>query len=295
MLNIVFIILLLFWTGFCLTNIFKNMNHYSFLDWIIILIITLNPIIIYLFILKHQKAASKSNSSKQTAVTHIDENCTLDPPSEKLQDRNTTYIQTTNKILRADGKPISDEEVPYLIEIGYRQAVGANEQARTALSEEDEELQFKFMMNHGAESQKYCDKFKNLNRLAFEETNIDKKIKLLQQTIEAFEAAKQWHYKCSKGAKQYFQEFYEQLHNSRNNCFSLVDSVKDELEFQIHKRDFIIPWIIKNAKTGFLQTQIYKEFPENGKGELRRVIDELVQNSVIIKIKKGNSYFISQK
>lgn len=179
----------------------------------------------------------------------------------------------------------------FMEEYGYKQAL-EQQQLRPKLSPKDEELKFQFMQKHGTGSQKRCDEFENLNRLAYEETDLNKKIELLQQAIEAFETTKQWHYNHSKGAKLYFQDFWEHLHNSKCSCFSWVDSVKNELEFQIQKRDSIIPWIMENSKTGFIQTDIYKEFPENSKSELRNIIDELVIKSIIIKTKRGNSYFI---
>lgn len=210
-----------------------------------------------------------------------------------LQEPSTVYIQSGNTVSRADGKPISDEEVPYLMELGYRNAL-EREMSRPKLSARDAELEFQFMQKHGAESQKHCDKFENLNRLAYEETNLDKKILLLQQTIEVFEAVKQWHYSYSKGAKIYFQVFWEQLHNSQNSCFSWVDSVKENLKWQLQKRDRIIPWILENAQIGFLQTAIYKEFPEIDKADLRKIIDELAKQSLIVKSKSGNSYYITK-
>lgn len=207
------------------------------------------------------------------------------------KEQTTVYIESDHTIFRADGKPISDEEVPYLMEIGYKNAL-EREKSRSKLSARDEELQFQFMQKHGTESQKYCDKFEDLNRFAYEENDLNLKIELLQQAIMAFEKAKQWHYKHSKGARIYFENFWERLHNSKSDCFSWIDSVKENLDFQLQKRDKIIPWIIDNSKNGFLQTEIYKEFTENSKGELRLIIDELAEKSIITKIKKGNSYFI---
>lgn len=36
---------------------------------------------------------------------------------------STQYIETGSSIQRVDGKPISDEEVPYLMQLGYEKAL----------------------------------------------------------------------------------------------------------------------------------------------------------------------------
>lgn len=195
------------------------------------------------------------------------------------------YIQSGNITSRADGKPISSEEVPYLIETKLKRTLEA-EQSRPKQSAKDEELEFQFMQKHEDKSQKLCAEFENLNHAACEENDINLKIQLLQQAIDAYEKAKQWHYNFSKGAKIYFKDFWE--------CYNLEELMNAELQFQIQKRDEIIPWILENAKQGFQQTAIYKEFPENNKADLRKTIDELANQNLVIKIKKGNSYYINK-
>lgn len=307
MFKVLGVVSLIIWTICATVGIVNNFDHYTIGDWIVVVILTVIPYIVY-FAVKHKKKANKpsgehavldavhntdspqindaQNEIANNSPIHADVTITSNPP--------TAYVESGSTISRADGKPISDEEVPYLMEIGYRRALEVN-QSRPKISDRDQELVFQFMQNHGNQSSKHCVKFKSLNCLAYEETDIDKKIVLLQQAIEAFEAAKQWHYNYSNGAKIYFQEFWERLHNSRSNCFSWVDPVKEELEYQTQKRDLIIPWILENAETGFLQTQIYKEFPGYEKGVLRGIIDELAKRGLIVKDKKGNSYYITKK
>ena len=222
----------------------------------------------------------------------------LDGLNKKIDvEKNTTdeYIIGDNIISRVDGAPISDEEVQYLMELDKKRAfeIEANRPKR---SDREEELSFQFFCKHLDESQRRCDVFLDLEQAAFKETNINKKIELLQKTIVAYEKAKQWHYKHSKGGAIYFQDYWECLHNSRNSCFGWDDSVREELEFQIEKRDTIIPWILENSKNGFMQPDIYKRFPDIGQSVLRNTIDELIaQNTGLAKTKKGRSYFITQK
>lgn len=239
----------------------------------------------------NEKIAQLINESKKTVemlqgITTRQEK-SVQGDSDIISD---TYIESGNCIYRRDGKGISDEEIPTLISIGLKKSL----QNKPDINFEEDELEFRFMEEHETESQKLCDKFEDLESQALSETNIDKKIELLKQTIDAFESAKRWHYNHSKGAKIYFQNSWEDFHNSHNESFSWVDSVKGELEYQIFKRDEVIPVILKKSETGFRQPDIYNEFPGTSKSLLRRIIDELAQQSEIIKTKKGSSYFITR-
>ncbi len=281
------------WLAYCIW-IISNVSHYSLLGCIIVIIIAIAPFVVYFFVKKFKHNQKTKINITEHTLSQEEKIYPSNSPLETTESiqQPITYILNKNVITRSDGKTITDEEIPHLMTMGYRQALEADK-LRPSLSPKDDELVYQFMLNHGSESQKRCDKFEHLNSLAFNETNIDKKIELLRQTVAAFEAAKHWHYTYSKGAKLYFQVFWEQLHNSRCACFSWIDSVKDELELQLYKRNEIIPWIIENSKTGFLQTAIYKEFLDVDKSVLRKSIDELANQSILLKNKKGSSYFIT--
>ena len=165
---------------------------------------------------------------------------------------------------------------------------------RIIRSYDDIELSFQFSMKHGVKSQRMSDLFLDLNSAAYAENDIDKKIELLQKSIDAFYEAKQWHYNYSKGAMYYFQDMWEYMHNSNNPQFSWVDSVEKELKYYSGVRDSVIPWITNQAEKGFLQTEIYEEFSEFSKSELRKIIDKLAQAEKVVKMKKGSSYFITK-
>lgn len=280
------IIFLIIWTICCVVNIIKNMNHYDIGDWIVILIIVTIPYIVY-FVAKYKKQLNKSSESKNASAPIQTVSST-----QTKEHINATYIHTGNTIIRADGKPISDDELPYLIETGLQKTI---ETEKANFSFEEDELIFQFTSKHGAESQHYCNMFENLSRKAYNESDIDKKIELLNESIITFEKVREWHYSHSKGAKLYFYQFWECMHNSRTPKFSWVESVKDELNFQVMKRDLIIPWILDNSRIGFLQTEIYKVFPKIDAALLRKIISETVINFNLSKIKKGGTYFIKTK
>jgi hypothetical protein len=131
--------------------------------------------------------------------------------------------------------------------------------------------------------------------LACQENQIDKKIELLQQTIELYEKAKNWFYR-TKGGEIYFQDFFEYLHNSQNDCYSYITPIKKYLEECIYHRDYLIPEIlniIASHPNGILQKDIYKYIPSVSKNEIQKINNFLANRGDILKIKSGNSYLLT--
>lgn len=282
------------WLAFCIYGIVSNYSHYGPLEYVVVIIVTILPFFIYFIIKSHQKKKNRETLENPTSQQYNEPTYISSIPAEKAN-TSVEYIIGDNTISRADGALISDEEVPYLIELSKKRAI-ENAAKQPKRSYREEELAFQFFYKHGSESQRCCDEFLNLNRDAYNETDINKKIELLQKAIISYEKAKQWHYKHSKGGEIHFQDYWECMHNSRNSCFGWDESVREELEFQIEKRDIIIPWILENSKKGFMQPEIYKRFPNISQSVLRKNIDELIiQNEDLAKTKKGSSYFITQK
>ena len=156
-------------------------------------------------------------------------------------DKTYVRIEGTHTIGRIDNKPISDEEIPYLIEMGYQHAKEREKQSKNPKfhrTEREEELSFQFGCNHSDEIQKRIDSFIECYKLACAETDLNKKIELLEKTIVQFEKAKKWFYR-TKGGTIYFQDMYEHLHNSRNEDFSYIDQVKEDLEECIEERNYL--------------------------------------------------------
>jgi hypothetical protein len=215
---------------------------------------------------------------------------------------NVSYVEDkkTGIIRRIENKPISDAEVPGLIESGYQQA---KEQERHSnnisfhRTEREEELSFQFMMNHGNEIQKHIDSFEDCYRLAFSEKNLDKKIELLRKTIIEFEKAKTWFYR-TKGGTIYFQDMYEHLCNSRNDDYSYIDSVEDYLEECETERDYIIPELLKiieSSPEGILQKDIYQHLPDISKSHIQKIIRNFESEGLITREKSKGSYLLTIK
>lgn len=207
-----------------------------FLDFVGLIIgLTAFSLIIYfeiVLIKKIIKTIRKAFKPKNTI--------TNDVPITKF-DETYIRIEGTHTIRRIDNKPISDEEVPYLIEMGYQHAKEREKQSKNPKfhrTEREEELSFQFGCNHSDEIQKRTDLFEEYYELACAETDLNKKIELLEKTIFQFEKAKKWFYR-TKGGTIYFQDMYEHLHNSRNEDFSYIDQVKENLEECIEERNYL--------------------------------------------------------
>lgn len=213
------------------------------------------------------------------------------------KEKNDEYIETGNTIQRVDGNPISDEEIPYLIQVGLDK-VYEYEKMSTNIkfhrTEHEEELSFQFKMKHGKEIYEYTNSFETYRNLAIQEKDLDKKIALLRKTIESYNKAKNFFYK-TKGGTIFFQDMYEHLSNSQNQDFSYLDTIESSLNYYTNLKNNVIP-IILNAismNNGILQKDIYKYVPEFSQSHIRKIIKELEESGKIIRTKKGNTYYLT--
>lgn len=219
-------------------------------------------------------------------------------PNEDTDIPGETYVydKRGNFICRADGENINDADAAYLVRNGYdiaKEVLEHSSNPKFHRTESEEELKFQFFYKYGNQSQKLCNVFHDLADQAYLSDDSETKILLLQQCTEAYEAAKQWHYNKSKGAMLWFQDYWEHCHNSKSDCFAWIDGIYSYIDQLIKVRDVITPWILKNAENGFLQTDIYKAFPEEDKTILRKTISKLADQGKICKVKKGSTYFLS--
>lgn len=148
----------------------------------------------------------------------------------------------------------------------------------------EEKLEMDFIMEHIQQSQNYWDIFNNLCRQARITQDTEQKIGFIQDAIKIYDESKKWHSK-SKGGKIYFKNRWEK--------FKWIDGLKEDLQFQLKARDEIIPWILENAQNGFAQSAIYRAFPDDNQSSLRKIIGNLAEKTLIVRIKKGSSYYIS--
>ena len=226
----------------------------------------------------------KGKTKEQRAVAKVEKAEAVD-----------AYIDTGNIVFRTDGAPISDREVPYLVESGFQKAMdykASSPNPKFHRTDRDQELMTQFFIRYGTLSQKKTDEFEALDRQAYEAEDLDEKIILLQGALQKYQEAKAWHYNKSKGAMLWFQDMWEYMHNSKNPCFSWDEDVQDYLQDLIYERDVVRPKILNASKDGVLQKDLYSSFPPEAKSVVRECIKRLVAAGVIAKTKKGSTYFI---
>lgn len=205
------------------------------------------------------------------------------------------YIKDGNTISHTDGSPITDEEIPYLMQLGYEDALRAEKESdnpKFHRTEREEELSFNFMMKHESELCPLVDQFEYLYRAAYKTDDLSQRIELLERSLAAFEKAKKFAYSKGKGGTIYFQDMYEYMHNLQNSRFSYADIIQDSLNSAIQERDVIIPGIIQivTDNDGILQKNIYEKLPSVSKSDIQREIRKLENEHVLTRTKKSNSY-----
>lgn len=223
----------------------------------------------------------------------MSKNTDIDTQNISIQDKKSIdYIETNNEIFHTDRKSIKDEEIPYLIQVGYEQSLQAEKESpnpkfhRTA---HEGDLSFNFEMKYGHEISKLTDKFESLYRSAYKTNDFDEKISLLNEAISAFEKAKKFCYSKGKGGTIYFQDTWEYLHNSHNQCFSYLDNIQNALEDAVYLRDEVIPNIINviTKNDGILQRNIYKMLPDMDRSIIQRMLKILEADNLIERNKRA--------
>ena len=224
------------------------------------------------------------------------------PDFPKYENENTdipatAYIRDKNGnvIRRLDSEPLNDADCAYLVRDGYERAKIAMQESNNPKFHRtfaERELEYKFVSRYGEQSDKICDTFLSIADQVYNADTIDEKLNLLYLCVDAFEKAKSWHYKKSKGAMLWFQDNWEHCHNSRNSCFSWINSELEYIKTLRYQMNTIIPWILENSVEGFLQTDIYKAFPNDDRALLRQTIDYVAGRENIEKVKQGRTYFI---
>ncbi len=326
-------IFFIIWTIWCFVGIIKNYSHYKFADWISISFFVMLPYIIMILISAKRKKTYKDDitdditasvAQKTTPFQNIntqsieksDKALLNEDTSIKLivdnsyksnslsdtqtlvddfKDQSIAYIETGNTIQRVDGQPITDEEVPYLIQLGYETAVLAEKNSSNPKfhkTEREENLSFNFIEKYGPQVDNLTEKFESAYENAYKTKDLDERILLLNESLKAFEKAKKFCYSKGKGGTIYFQDMWEHLHNSQNECFSYLNNIEDSLEECIFQRDIAIPKIIAiiTCTPGILQKNIYRHLPNIDKPTIQRTIKYLECENKISRTKKGNSY-----
>lgn len=194
------------------------------------------------------------------------------------------YIEVGNTFYRTDGKPISDREVPHLIEMSLHTVESSEVLFRR--SDAEQELIFRFTQRYGTQSYTLTSKFENLASAAYKTSDLDERVALLTAALQQYQVARVWHYKISKGGMMWFQDMWENGHQ-------WAETEASTLEETLRERDYIRPYILEKAVEGFIQKSIYAELPDAGKSEVQRVLRNMEKEGKIVRIKKSGSYWVT--
>lgn len=128
---------------------------------------------------------------------------------------------------------IKDEDVTELIQQGLKKAMEYEQNSTNPKfhrTPHEEELEFQFSQRWEEKLEPLIDKFETAYYNAYKINDLDLKIEELEKALSAFQAAKQFCYNKSKGGMLYFQDMWENMHNSQNERYSYEDLINDAIE-----------------------------------------------------------------
>lgn len=242
---------------------------------------------------------NKLISEEKNDITSNDTDTVEETEKDTFSD---IYIHGKNIIFRADGKPISDEEVPYLIELGKRKAI--EEHSSTPhRSYRDGELSFQFSQRNSEKISIYENNIYNLSSeaVAYPGFDVDEHIRLCDKAIDVFYRFRKF---CSgtKGGTFYFEDMWMFSDSSNSTPRSYIDDVeklKNDLtnNYESYVELYRQKRTLKNdlVKTidgndGILQKNIYSYFHPQLKSDIQKLLRELEKENIISREKKGGSY-----
>nr|DAY65495.1 MAG TPA: hypothetical protein [Caudoviricetes sp.] len=288
--KIVIGILLFFDMGFLI-----NLKNYNIGNKIFTIAYTASFLIIT-FLLLRKKVNEKITPNSETAMGQNIAGDYIEPVAEKYI--TDEYIELGNVIVRADGKEITDEEIPYLMQVGYERALEYEENSNNPKfhrTDQEEELSFDFEQQYEKEISLLEKQLLHSYSDAIDTCDYHESIQKLENTLEFFYNFKRFCYSKGKGGMLYFQNNWEYLHSSNNPCFSYDSEIKDALKERKKILYTVMPEIIDviSKNNGILQKNIYELLPNYEKDYIRMVLRDLRSMGKVNAEKKGNTYILT--
>lgn len=162
-------------------------------------------------------------------------------------------------------------------------------------SEQEEDLEFQFFNKWGNTIGPMGEAFEDAYREAFSISEPVKQVAKYYEALELFHKAKKFCYDKGKGGQIYFQDTWERMHNSRNDCFSYEDLIKDGIA-AAEDLQYVVPKILHIISKGngqLLQKDIYELISDMSRGEVQSLLRRLEKENKIIRVKKGSTYILS--
>lgn len=270
---VLLIVVAILWTSATV----PHAKQYNLVEWLIVgsVLVYLLIGIFFAFTAIEKSMERKRNQPKpDPTVKPVQQIPVVVPPAEPMKPE---YIETKNSIRRVDGKPFTDEEIPFLMQRDYEKALEKYAVLKTVnpkFSRTDRELDlaYNFEEKHGAFIQRETSKFTELYRDADYEDDLEKKLEILYRCKDTFLTVRDLFYSKGKGATIYFQDWYEYMHNSRSDCFSYLDWIEDDIKETKWMKDVVIPDILDTIRQndGILQKDLYSLLPHIEKAKFRR-------------------------
>ena len=130
-------------------------------------------------------------------------------------------------------------------------------------------------------------------------TDIHERIDACYESISAFNEFRDFCYRSDSGTL-YFQDMWEHCHNSRNDCFSFLDSIDKQID--LLNNELEIEQLATNLETEVLnilenkkmivQSELFKLFDVRLKDKIKEILKEWELYNMIKKTRYKNSYMI---
>ena len=265
------------WTIWWIWGISQNFSHYSFLDWIIVLLTLGFPFIIYFLFFK-KRTPYPPQSNHQDTISSVSESFVPHGTDEYLDE------------VLPNGKTIREIQYENFIESISKQESQHTDDEEDAIRQFNETFEQTISL---AEEKLYT-----LANSIYSSDSLDTQILKTKSVISHYEHFKDFCYSKGIGGTLYFQDMWEHCHNSSNPDFDYIDRFKEKLEKLEYKKYSLDETAEIKAKLkqviqsnpGILQKDIYESFSPDRKPIIRSVLLELDNQKVIRRTKKGNTY-----
>lgn len=169
---------------------------------------------------------------------------------------------------------------------------------------EEKTASFDFQCRNRRIISSYENKIYNDGKPYDKERSVTARINACKKSIDAFYEFQKFCYQ-SYGGTIYFQDLWEYCHNSKNECFSFVEPLEEQLNYLLENeedlryrdrklktlRSELIRYILENPDT--LQKSIYSFFRPILKHDIQHALRDMERENIISRVKTRGSYIIN--
>lgn len=204
---------------------------------------------------------------------------------KKIRNRFSTTKEDKYLDKLKNDVPLNKKEREDFVSISSKKAKAAEEKINNPSfhrTSKEEELAYQFSI-----------KYSNIIAKNEKEIYMDEKddVESLKKRLESFRKFKDYCYKKSKGAKLYFQDTFEYLHNTNNDCFSYEEEIIARINYleDMEDAESQIINLLKDKKEIF-QKDLHTYIDEFDKYFLRSLIWQMEKEGKIKRDKYKSTY-----